>query len=85
MNVANHLHTKAFPLPKSDFMYQRSGPWPQPAPDHPMAMAAEVLHLPKADIDAINSWFARPAYRDLPAASPLPQTLDRRSTRQARW
>ncbi len=28
-----------------------------------------VLHLPKADIDAINSWFARPAYRDLPQAS----------------
>lgn len=46
MSVAEHLHTKAFPLPKSDFMYQRSGPWPQPAPDHPMAMAAEVLHLP---------------------------------------
>jgi hypothetical protein len=25
-------------------MYLRRGPWPQPAPDHPMAMAAEVLH-----------------------------------------
>jgi len=25
-----------------------------------------VLHLPKADIEAINSWFAPPTYRDLP-------------------
>ena len=42
-------HARSFPLPKSDFMYARSGPWPQPAPDHPMAMAAEVLHLPSSE------------------------------------
>ena len=42
-------HERSFPLPKSDFMYARSGPWPQPAPDHPMAMAAEVLHLPASE------------------------------------
>jgi sulfite reductase (NADPH) hemoprotein beta-component len=32
-----------------------------------------VLHLPKDDIDAINSWFAPPAWRDLP---PVSATLD---------
>lgn len=54
MSATQHLHNRAFPLPKSDFMYQRSGPWPQPAPDHPMAMAAEVLHLPKSET---RDWF----------------------------
>ncbi len=42
----SEVHTHQFPLPRTDFMYLRRGPWPQPAPDHPMAMAAEVLHPP---------------------------------------
>lgn len=29
-----------------DFLYQRKGPWPQPAPEHPHGQAAAVLHLP---------------------------------------
>lgn len=49
MTTPHKPHVRSFPLPKSDFMYARSGPWPQPAPDHPMAMAAEVLHLPKSE------------------------------------
>lgn len=49
MTKAHNPHGRSFPLPKSDFMYERSGPWPQPAPDHPMAMAAEVLHLPRSE------------------------------------
>jgi hypothetical protein len=35
----SEAHTHTFPLPRTDFMYLRRGPWPQPAPDHPMAMA----------------------------------------------
>jgi len=37
-------HVQAYSRDRGDFMYNRAGPWPQPAPDHPMAMAAEVLH-----------------------------------------
>ena len=29
-----------------DFLYQRKGPWPQPAPVHPLGEAPAVLHLP---------------------------------------
>lgn len=42
-------HVKTYPRDRGDFLYNRAGPWPQPAPDHPMAMAAEVLHPAKAD------------------------------------
>ena len=51
---SHDVHVKTYPLPKSEFMYERCGPWPQPAPDHPMAMAAEVLHLPKSET---RDWF----------------------------
>ena len=44
-----------------------------------------VLHLPKADIDAINSWFARPAYRDLPAASPALEAARKADRHFDRW
>ena len=37
-------------LPPDQFLYERLGPWPQPAPDHPMAMAAEVLHPAPAEV-----------------------------------
>lgn len=43
-------HSKTYPLPRTDFLFLRRGPWPQPAPDHPMAMAAEVLHPPKSEV-----------------------------------
>lgn len=36
---------------RDDFLYGRSGPWPQPSPDHPMGEAPEVLHLPKEECD----------------------------------
>ncbi len=42
-------HRRSYPLPKTAFLYERMGPWPQPAPDHPMEMAAEVLHPSKAE------------------------------------
>ena len=44
-----------------------------------------VLHLPKADIDAINSWFARPLYRDLPATSAALETARRADRHFDRW
>ena len=34
-----------------DFEYGNEGPWPQPAPDHPMGQLAQVLHLPASEID----------------------------------
>jgi hypothetical protein len=34
---------------RDDFLYGRSGPWPQPSPDHPMGEAPEVLHLPEQE------------------------------------
>lgn len=43
-------HKKSFPLPREDFMFLREGPWPQPAPDHPMGMCAEVLHPWKSEV-----------------------------------
>ncbi len=42
-------HVQQFPLGRDEFMYKRRGPWPQPAPDHPMFMAAEVLHPARAE------------------------------------
>lgn len=33
-------------LPPDQFLYQRSGPWPQPAPAYPMSQAPEVLNIP---------------------------------------
>lgn len=49
MSKATSFQQHAYPLPRTLFRYQRSGPWPQPAADHPMSMAAEVMHLPKAE------------------------------------
>ncbi len=43
-------HRKSFSLPRNEFRYKREGPWPQPAPDHPMGMAAEVLHPWKSEV-----------------------------------
>jgi len=40
-----------YPRARTAFMYDRAGPWPQPAPDHPMSMAAEVLHPPQVEQD----------------------------------
>ncbi|MEM7468247.1 MAG: hypothetical protein AAF387_15360, partial [Pseudomonadota bacterium] len=34
-----------------DFEYGNEGPWPQPAPDHPMGQLAQVLHLPERERD----------------------------------
>lgn len=31
------------------FLYSRTGPWPQPSPSHPMICADEVLHIPKME------------------------------------
>ena len=50
MNYNPLTHKKCFPLPRTDFMFNREGPWPQPAPDHPMGMAAEVLHPPESEV-----------------------------------
>ncbi len=44
-----------------------------------------VLHLPKDDIDAINSWFAAPAWRDLPATSTRLDAARRESRAFDRW
>jgi hypothetical protein len=43
----DHVHIYA--RDRGDFMCDRAGPWPQPTPDHPMAMAAEVSRPPKSD------------------------------------
>lgn len=49
MTAQAPVHQQSFPLPRSAFLHDRRGPWPQPAPDHPMGMAAEVLHPAKSD------------------------------------
>lgn len=49
MSHSRVFQQHSFPLPRSAFRYQRTGPWPQPAADQPMFMAASVLHLPKAE------------------------------------
>jgi len=49
MSTVSSFKQRAFPLPRSAFRYGRTGPWPQPAADQPMYMAAEVMHLPKAE------------------------------------
>lgn len=49
MTTGHPFPAHAFPLPRSAFRYGRTGPWPQPAADQPMFMAAEVMHLPKAE------------------------------------
>ena len=33
-----------------DYEYGNEGPWPQPAPDHPMGQLAQVLHLPEREL-----------------------------------
>lgn len=33
-------------LPAEDFLYNRSGPWPQPSANHPLGTVPGVLHLP---------------------------------------
>lgn len=35
-------------LPPDQFLYQRLGPWPQPAPDYPMTRPPEVLTIPRS-------------------------------------
>jgi sulfite reductase (NADPH) hemoprotein beta-component len=44
-----------------------------------------VLHLPKADIDAINSWFAPPPYRDLPDHSAVLEAARKADRAFDRW
>ena len=61
MLTARTFQQRAFPLPRSAFRYGRTGPWPQPAADQPMFMAAEVMHLPKAEQKHWN-WTVRINY-----------------------
>lgn len=61
MPAAQTFQRNAYPLPRQAFRYERTGPWPQPAADHPMAMAAEVIHLPKAEQSHWN-WTVRINY-----------------------
>lgn len=41
-------------LPAEDFLYNRSGPWPQPSANHPLGTVPGVLHLPLSE--TINWW-----------------------------
>ena len=38
-------------LPPDQFLYERKGPWPQPAPAYPMARPPEVLTVPWQEYD----------------------------------
>lgn len=59
---ASSLHYRAArELPRTDFLGLRQGPWPQPAPDSPMGMVAEVLHPLAEDVRHWN-WTARINY-----------------------
>jgi hypothetical protein len=49
--AADHHKIQYYPRERTAFLYDRAGPWPQPAPDHPMAMAAEVLHPTQEEQD----------------------------------
>lgn len=33
-----------------DYEYGNDGPWPQPAPDHPMGQLSQVLHIPEREL-----------------------------------
>jgi hypothetical protein len=41
-------------LPAEDFLYNRSGPWPQPSANHPLGTVPGVLHLPLSE--TIDWW-----------------------------
>ena len=45
---------KIYKRSKSDFLYERKGPWPQPCPEHPHSAAPAVLKLPL--VEAIDWW-----------------------------
>ena len=34
---------------RSDYLYDRAGPWPQPSPHHPFTAPAQVLNIPKEE------------------------------------
>lgn len=42
-------------LPPDQFLYDRMGPWPQPAPAYPMTRPPEVLTIPPVEADLWNS------------------------------
>ena len=41
-------------LPPDQFLYERLGPWPQPAPAYPMTRPPEVLTIPEAEANLWN-------------------------------
>ncbi len=43
-------------LSAEEFLYNRSGPWPQPAAHHPLGTVPSVLHLP---MDEMLSWWLK--------------------------
>jgi len=43
-------------LPPDQFLYDRQGPWPQPAPAYPMTRPPEVLNIPTTEYEAWWEW-----------------------------
>jgi len=59
----NHHHDLDFELEADfndlsaeEFLYNRSGPWPQPAAHHPLGTVPSVLHLP---LDEMFNWWLK--------------------------
>lgn len=48
-----------------DFLYERKGPWPQPATAHPFGEAPQVLHVPKEEVKDWQRHIGRRYTRDL--------------------
>ena len=58
-------------LPPQNFLYNRSGPWPQPSANHPVGEVPAVLHLPFSEV---FSWWMKVGsryLRDLFLYSPI--------------
>jgi hypothetical protein len=46
-------------LPPDQFLYERKGPWPQPAPAYPMTRPPEVLTIPAAETELWQATIGR--------------------------
>ncbi|HKX99836.1 MAG TPA: hypothetical protein VJL86_08960 [Steroidobacteraceae bacterium] len=71
MPKQRHFGERCDELSRDDFMGQRKGPWPQPAPDSPVGMAAEVLHPPEDDLKLWKRRTQRYYIRELVTKFPL--------------
>ena len=71
-------------IPSGKFLYNRQGPWPQPAPNHPFGMSPAVVHIPQSEKTDFN-WhvglrYAKQIIFGVPASLWVGCTTDVRDT-----